>query len=333
MKKIFRLLLLGLFNIFLLPPSIVNAAEIQNDTFNTYTKLEEIAPRAAPRVEEVTLENGESYDFVSKVVLYDRYNLSKIFKSSFQIFCKPVLDKAYVKNETFRVERITNIPDGILGPLNLEDQSDSYIWSGSYDNVYETSYDNNLESTGIYDYGFRVTNYSAGPTTYCFTLNYIYAQSGAWIFPEDPPPTWDDSEVEWPNYDEQIYTSTPDTTEVTLQNGESYDFIKETACSLRPNLKYTFKVRPVSGDDETFLVESLSSKSGSLTKFAPDNFEFSNNFTLSEKDTSPGKNLHDFGFRITNYSAGPVTYKLGINYTQCPASAFYDRLIITDFDF
>lgn len=73
MKKIVRLLFLGLLSISVLSPTAVKAVEDQSvaeDSSSVYSQNMGISPLATPYKTQVTLDNGESYEFTKKYAYF-----------------------------------------------------------------------------------------------------------------------------------------------------------------------------------------------------------------------------------------------------------------------
>lgn len=115
--------------------------------------------------------------------------------------------------------------------------------------------------------------------------------------------------------------ATPDTEEIVLRNGESYDFIRKTFFfpewpSMPP---FTlFKIKTISGEREAFSVQFIDKAPNSDSRPRATKYIF--DATYEEYESvwygSEETEVHEIGYRITNYSAGPVAYRFGLNITH-----------------
>ena len=165
MKKIFRLLLLGFLTVTALSPSIVTAAEdqaVQEPKSSVYTQIDEIAPLATPFIHEVTLDHGESYTILRDMI-FTPDNEWGIGAPWYLIKVATLTgDK-----ETFCLEFLNNIPNSGLAGAK-EYYHDNHFTYKLY------VYDYTPEEIDIRYFGYKITNYSAGPVTYRIGLNITY---------------------------------------------------------------------------------------------------------------------------------------------------------------
>ncbi|WP_137664911.1 hypothetical protein [Enterococcus hulanensis] len=166
MKKIFRLLLLGFLSVTILSPSFVNATEdqaVQEPKSSIYSEIDSVAPMATPLIQEITLENGESYEFSRKCILFPESFSVGSFAGNFKI------RSLSNRPETFSYQAITTVP-GINPTIFYCNTSYEENGFGSYNPTYYP------ESIEEHDFGIRITNYSAGPTAYRFGLSFGYSE-------------------------------------------------------------------------------------------------------------------------------------------------------------
>ena len=165
MKKILRLLLLGLLTVTAFSPSVVTAAEnqaVQEASSSVYSEIEEIAPLATPFIGEVTLNHGESYDLTRNI----------IFSSASYLGVPAILWKIATINgetEAFSILGLSNVP-GITFRIPEYHYSNSYEYMLAL-NVYVP------EKPEIRYFGYRLTNYSAGPVTFRVGMNVTYGET------------------------------------------------------------------------------------------------------------------------------------------------------------
>lgn len=125
--------------------------------------------------------------------------------------------------------------------------------------------------------------------------------------------------------------ATPFIHEVTLVHGESYELTRDIIFTpLGSNDLGTpyilWRIATVSGEKETFSVTELSNVPGidwSYTNYYHSNtYELPSQLRIYKPDET---DVRYFGFRLTNYSSGLVTFRLGMNVT-------YGTLDGLDFD-
>lgn len=112
--------------------------------------------------------------------------------------------------------------------------------------------------------------------------------------------------------------ATPDIEEIVLRNGESYDFIRKTLFfpgSAALTTFTLFKIKTISGEKEAFSVKFLDRAPNSENRPRATTYLASSNFEEYEsvRYRPEVPEIHEIGYTITNYSAGPVAYRFGIN--------------------
>lgn len=103
--------------------------------------------------------------------------------------------------------------------------------------------------------------------------------------------------------------ATPEIRTVTLKHGESYVFTKELYKPAGYCIGYLFKIKTLNGSQEAFTLEDVYlDANGNLTSMF-DRFVYASQTYMNNASNSGGT----MGYRITNHSAGAVTYRMGIN--------------------
>ncbi|MBX8938815.1 hypothetical protein [Enterococcus gilvus] len=111
---------------------------------------------------------------------------------------------------------------------------------------------------------------------------------------------------------------TADIQEVTLKHGETYDFTKKMLFILTSPPKWLFKLKSANGEQEIVSYQVLSNVPGAPQPgyyFATAGngiFEYETQETYIVESPNITE-IYDIGMRITNLSAGPVTWRFGIN--------------------
>lgn len=162
MKKIFRLLLLGLLTATVLLPSVVNAEEqtVQEPSSSVYNEIDGIAPMSTPFIEEITLNNGESYELTKQCLIFPpRPGLSGTI-----VFFK--LRSISKEREAFLIQPISTFP--------LYTDSERFYYESETSGFYLADSTYIPEEIEIHNAGIRITNFSSGPTTYRIGLNIVY---------------------------------------------------------------------------------------------------------------------------------------------------------------
>lgn len=118
--------------------------------------------------------------------------------------------------------------------------------------------------------------------------------------------------------DDIVPMTTPDFEEVVLRNGESYDFIRKTIFFPKwpPLPPFTlFKIKTISGEREAFSVQFIDRAPDSESR--PRDIKYIADSVYEEYESvwygSEETEVHELGYRITNFSAGPVAYRFGMN--------------------
>lgn len=164
MKKIFRLLMLGLLTISVFMPNVVDAAEDQTGQeprSSVYSEIDGIAPMATPFVEEVTLDHGESYSIIRDMIFTpdNDYGLGKPW---YLMKVAPLSGE----KEAFRIDYLNDIPNSSL-------HGSDYFYTDQFSYMLYV-FDYVPDKVDIRYFGYRITNYSAGPVTYRVGLNITY---------------------------------------------------------------------------------------------------------------------------------------------------------------
>ena len=115
--------------------------------------------------------------------------------------------------------------------------------------------------------------------------------------------------------------ATPDIEEIVLRNGESYNFIRKTLFfpEWPPMPPFTlFKIKTISGEREAFSVQFIDNAPNSESR--PRATKYISDSTYEEYESvwygSEETEVHEIGYRITNFSSGPVAYRFGLNITH-----------------
>lgn len=155
--------LLALLFIF---PSCVNASDFdssKNNTINLSNELTNIDTLATPYITEFTLDHGEFFDLTRKVVFHkDTIDLPCLF-----IQAKP----SNGLREAFSISSVSNLNEDRELRASTPNFSFGMLLSSGFRVIYRPVSPNEFE---IYDYGIRVTNYSAGAVTFKAGVNVSY---------------------------------------------------------------------------------------------------------------------------------------------------------------
>ena len=160
MKKILRMLLLGFLTVTVLSPSVVTAEEDQTGqvpSSSVYSEIDGIAPLATPGIEEVVLDNNESYEF-TRMALFPP---GETYRPPFLLFKIKTISG---EKEAFSVQLIDRAPNSESRPTYTTFIADSVFEEYSGILYYP-------ENSEIHELGYRITNYSAGPVAYRFGIN------------------------------------------------------------------------------------------------------------------------------------------------------------------
>lgn len=160
MKKILRVLLLGFLTVTVLSPSVVTAEEDQTGqvpSSSVYSEIDGIAPMATPFIEEITLDNGESYELTKQCLLFPP---GPEIVSTF-IYGK--VRSVSSERESFSLQPVASFPL-IDDPEEYYYASEAYVFSFA-------PYASLPEEVEIHEAGIRITNYSSGPTKYRIGIN------------------------------------------------------------------------------------------------------------------------------------------------------------------
>lgn len=125
------------------------------------------------------------------------------------------------------------------------------------------------------------------------------------------------------NIDNVDPVSTPYITEITLEHEETFDFsrlmvffpVNGTVC------RFIFKIRPLINDSEAFMIQRFESINEDFRLINSPVFYYSKDVVMltslghEYKPNVPygSWEVHPAGVRITNYSPGTVSFKIGIN--------------------
>lgn len=160
MKKILRMLLLGFLTVTVLSPSVVTAEEDQTGqvpSSSVYSEIDGIAPMATPFIEEITLDNGESYELTKQCLLFpDAPGMAPTM-----IYGK--IRSVSSERETFSLQAIATFP--------LTDEREQYYYASEAFVFSFAPFASLPEEVEIHEAGIRITNYSSGPTKYRIGIN------------------------------------------------------------------------------------------------------------------------------------------------------------------
>lgn len=161
MKKMLRMLLLGFLTVTVLSPSVVTAEEDQTGqvpSSSVYSEIDGIAPMATPFIEEITLDNGESYELTKKCLVFA--DTQKITIVHYKI------RSVSQEKEAFSVQQIVTMP--------IIDEGERFYYEAETKGSYITDPHYRPTTTEIHDGGIKITNYSSGPTKYRIGLNIVH---------------------------------------------------------------------------------------------------------------------------------------------------------------
>lgn len=163
MKKNLRSLLLGFLTVIVLSPIAVTAAEdqtVQEPSSSVYSENDGIAPLATPFIEEITLDNGESYELTKQCLLFPH-----TIGISPTIICYKIRSIS-MEREAFSIKPIATFP--------LNDGAERFHYETEISGESFCPHSFLPENTEIHDGGIKITNYSSGPTKYRIGLNIVY---------------------------------------------------------------------------------------------------------------------------------------------------------------
>lgn len=159
MKKILRMLLLGFLTFTVLSPSVVTAAEdqsVKEPSSSVYSEIDGIAPLATPYIEEITLDNGESYELTKQCLLFpNRYGNPTIIYGKIRSVSS--------EREAFSLQPIASFA--------LNDEKEKYHYASEADLFAFNSLASLPEEIETKEAGIRITNYSSGPAKYRIGIN------------------------------------------------------------------------------------------------------------------------------------------------------------------
>lgn len=160
MKKILRMLLLGFLTVTVLSPSVVTAEEDQTGqvpSSSVYSEIDGIAPMATPFIEEITLDNGESYELTKQCLLFPH----SPERAPTTVFVK--IRAVSSERESFSLQPIATFP--------LTDETERFHYASEAFVSSFAPYSSLPKEVEIHEAGVRITNYSSGSTIYRVGLN------------------------------------------------------------------------------------------------------------------------------------------------------------------
>lgn len=161
MKKIFRLLLLGLLTVSVLSPSVVNSTEVQSDQEISPTikkVIDGVGPLSTYQ-NTITLSNGESFELSRKFIFYTHTNPNAYPNYAFYV------NTIDAHSETFSLE--VSVPE-----CESIEPDKIFIFSNNHGLHNRWLYQPEIPE--IYDVLFKITNYSSDQVTYYISISLTY---------------------------------------------------------------------------------------------------------------------------------------------------------------